>query len=64
VQVRKALDRVGPMPELHAVLRRDIRRAKVQKFPYNIYYRIGADRMEVIAVVHGRRDPSAWKGRA
>ena len=64
LQVRQALARIGLMPELHAVLHRDIRRAKVQKFPYNVYYRVRPDRVEVIAVLHGRRDPSVWKNRA
>ena len=64
LQVRQTLVRIGQMPELHAILHRDIRRAKVQKFPYNAYYRVRADRVEVIAMLHGRRDPSVWKNRA
>lgn len=63
LQVRQILIRIGQMPELHGVLHRDIRRAKVPKFPYNVYDRVRPDRVEVIAVLHGRRDPSAWKER-
>ncbi len=62
-KVREALNRVGQLPESHAILHRDIRRAKVQKFSYNVYFRVRADRVEVIAVLHGRRDPSVWKSR-
>ena len=62
--VRKALDGAGQMPELHAVLQRGIRRAKVQKFPYCVDHRVQADRVVVIAVLHNRRDPSVWKSRA
>jgi plasmid stabilization system protein ParE len=62
--VQDALDRIGQMPELHAVVYRDLRRARVAKFPYNIYYRVLADRVEVLAVVHGRRNPSVWQSRA
>jgi hypothetical protein len=58
------LVRIGQMPELHAVLHRDIRRAKVQKFPYNAYDRVRPDRVEVIAALHSRRDPATWKNRA
>ena len=61
---REALNQIGQMPELHAILHRDIRRSKVQKFPYNVYFRVRADRVEVIAVLHSRRDPSVWKSRA
>ena len=28
------------MPELHAVVYRDIRKALVRKFPYSVFYRI------------------------
>ena len=35
IQVRKILNQVGQMPELHRVLHQDVRRAKVQRFPYN-----------------------------
>ncbi len=62
--VREGLARIGQMPEMHAILHGDIRRAKVQKFPYNVYFRVRADRVEVIAVLLGRRDPSLWKSRA
>jgi len=62
--VRRALDRISQMPELHRILYRGIRRARVKKFPYSIYFRIQTDRVEVIAVLHGRRDPSVWRSRA
>jgi plasmid stabilization system protein ParE len=63
-QVRETLNQIGLMPELHAVVHRNVRRAVVRRFPYNLYYRVQADRVEVIAVMHNRRDPSEWQGRA
>ena len=63
-RVQEVLDRIGLTPELHAVAYRDVRRARVPKFPYNIYSRVIADRVEILAVVHGRRDPSVWQSRA
>jgi plasmid stabilization system protein ParE len=63
-EVQDALDRIGQMPELHSVVYKDLRRARVGRFPYNIYYRILADRVEVLAVIHGRRKPSVWQSRA
>jgi len=29
-----------------------------------VFYRAHADRVEVIAVFHTRRDPAIWQGRA
>ncbi len=63
-KVQEVLDRIGPMPESHAVVYRDLRRARVPRFPYNLCYRVLGDRVEILAVVHNRRDPSAWKSRA
>ena len=51
------------MPELHAVIEKQVRRSRVAVFPYHIYYRILPDRIEVIAIIHGRRDPALWKSR-
>jgi len=62
-RVREVLDRIGQMPDLHAVVYRNVRRAIVRRFRYNIYYRVQPDRVEVIAVIHSHRDPSVWKSR-
>ncbi len=63
-RVQEALDRIGQMPELHAVVYQNIRRVRVPRFPYNLYYRILGDRVEVIAVSHNKRDPKIWQSRA
>jgi plasmid stabilization system protein ParE len=42
----------------------DIRRAVVTRFPYSVFYRADATRVEVIAVFNNRRDPSIWQSRA
>jgi plasmid stabilization system protein ParE len=62
--VQQALDRIGQMPELHAAVYRNIRRIRVRGFPYNVYYRILSDRIEIIAVFHHKRDPKSWQSRA
>lgn len=63
-RVQVALDLIGQSPELHATVYRDLRRVRVQGFPYNILYRILLDHVEVIAVVHNKRDPKIWQSRA
>lgn len=62
-RIREVLTRIGQMPESHAVVRNDVRRAVVRRFPFSIYYRIRPDRVEVIAVFHTSRDPSEWQTR-
>lgn len=56
--------RIEEMPELYAVMLRDVRRGKLRRFPYVVYYRVLTDRIEVIAVLHGSRDPKVWQDRA
>ena len=36
---------------------RDVRRGKLRRFPYVVYYRVLTDRIEVIGILHGSRDP-------
>ena len=64
IRVRETLIQIGQMPELHVLVRDDIRRALVRQFPYSIFYRVRPDRIEVIAVFHNQRDPSEWHRRA
>lgn len=62
--VEKALERIHDMPELYAPGYRGVRRCKVRRFPYVIYFRLSADRIEVIAIIHASRNPGIWKSRA
>lgn len=59
----ETFNRMQQMPEVHQVMYRDVRRALPRRFPYGIYYRVYADRIEVIAVQHSRRDPAHWQSR-
>lgn len=52
------------MPEVYVVVLNEVRRAKLRWFPYLVYYRVLSDRVEVIGVLHGSRDPGVWQGRA
>ena len=39
------------------------RRYLMKRFPYIVIYRVAEDRIEIIAVIHGRRRPGFWKVR-
>jgi plasmid stabilization system protein ParE len=60
----EVFNRLQQTPEAHQVIYRDVRRALPRRFPYGVYYRVLADRVEVIAVQHSRRDPAHWQSRA
>ena len=63
VAVDEVVIRIQAMPEMYAKGFRDIRRGKLRTFPYLIYYRVLSDRIEVIAVIHGSRNPKLWQER-
>ena len=50
-------------PERFPVIREDIRRAVLRRFPYSIFYRIVSGHIVVIASFHGKRNLKVWRGR-
>ena len=41
----------------------DIRKAGLQRFPFNVLYRVSGETIQVLAVAHHRRRSSYWLGR-
>jgi plasmid stabilization system protein ParE len=63
-EVHAALQRLLERPELYSPLHRDVRHCATRRFPFNIYFRLRAETIVVVAVFHARRDPRKWRGRA
>jgi plasmid stabilization system protein ParE len=42
----------------------EARRVFLWRFPYLVIYRVLPDRVEILAIAHGRRRPGYWRGRA
>jgi plasmid stabilization system protein ParE len=61
--VQRVYDRISATPEMYRIVRQDVRKAGVKRFPYSIYYRDEPTRIVVLAVFHGRRDPRVWQAR-
>ncbi|MBI1913567.1 MAG: type II toxin-antitoxin system RelE/ParE family toxin [Planctomycetes bacterium] len=61
--IENVFARLRQTPQAHQVIYRGVRRALPRRFPYGVYYRVQADRVEVIAVQHSRRDPRHWQSR-
>jgi toxin ParE1/3/4 len=62
-RVREVLARIEKMPELHGKVWEDVRAARLKQFRYIVYFIVLTDRVEVLAVLHSARDPSAWQSR-
>lgn len=63
-EVRNVLQRIDENPAAYAQVYRDVRRGLTRRFPYGVFYRIETERIVVLAVYHGSRDPEGWQGRA
>jgi plasmid stabilization system protein ParE len=46
-------------PEVH----KNIRRALIRKFPFEIFYIIAESKIIILAVFHASRNPKHWKAR-
>jgi len=51
------------LPERWANYLFGTRRYLMKRFPFVVVYRVAADRIEILAVAHGRRKPGYWRGR-
>lgn len=63
-RVRDVFERIELMPEMYAIVWQDVRAARLKTFRYLVYYVAFADRVEVMAVLHGSRDATEWQSRA
>ena len=55
--VDACLAAVGRKPLGYPVVHKEVRRALLRKFPFAIFYVIEEERMVILALFHGRRDP-------
>lgn len=62
-EVQATLERIADSPTIYAVLKRRVRSAPVHSFPFRIFYRVLDDRIDVISVFHGSRNPREWQRR-
>lgn len=61
--VREALAGIAREPLRFSIARAPVRRARVRRFPYVVYFVPEDEQTVILAVLHGRRDPHVWKSR-
>ena len=60
---QRLIDAVAQYPLRYPVIRRNTRRALLQRFPYAVYFRVYGEVAVVVACMHGRRNPRRWQVR-
>ena len=51
------------MPELHAKVHDDYRRALVRRFPYAVFYEYTDRKVIVYSIFHASQNPQKWRNR-
>lgn len=62
-KIDSAVRDIGEDPERWPVLRLQIHRRLVHRFPYGLLYRVDPDEIIILATMHLHRHPDYWIGR-
>ena len=61
--VRAVFEHIEATPQLYGRVWQDVRAARLRTFRHVVYYVVLADRVEILAVLHGSRDAPVWQSR-
>jgi plasmid stabilization system protein ParE len=61
--LEKLLSRILNRPGLFALAKHNARKAVMQRFPYNVFFRVDGEVITIVAVFHTSRRPEAWEER-
>jgi len=61
--VDRRLDDIANNPEMFSFDISPVRFAKVDRFPYLIFFAVKSEFVRILAIVHGASDPDKWRTR-
>jgi len=61
--IEEALSRISRNPLLYSIVHKNVRRVLLHRFPFGVFFIESENHISVLAVLHARRNPDAWKGR-
>lgn len=62
-EIEQAVANAAAAPQRYPVVFGDIRRTVARRFPFSVYFRVRANKLVVVAVFQGRRNPVIWQRR-
>ena len=62
-EVERAVERVSSAPQRFPIVFRSVRRARLRRFPYSLFFIEARNALLVIACFHSSRDPRRWQTR-
>lgn len=57
------IDKLEETPAIYPKIFQNLRRVLFKKFPFGMYFYLEEQRVIIIAVMHGSRDPTNWQQR-
>lgn len=63
IEIHSTIGRILAHPKAWSILKNDIRRCLVRRFPYGILYSIESDEIFILAVMNLHQNPDHWKYR-
>lgn len=62
-EIRDALARIEEAPETWPPHHHGTQRKLLNRFPYEVVYRLSSDRILIVAIAHCKRRPAYWRRR-
>ena len=62
-ELSKAVRQIGEAPNRYPLALHGTRRVVLERFPFNIFYRVGGSEVVVVALAHQKRRPGYWADR-
>ena len=62
-EVDAVVSRIAENPRQFPVIYKDVRRARLRRFPYALFFCVNEDSVEIIACFQSNRNPKRWRER-
>ena len=63
LEIDRQVERIADNPVGFPIMLADVRRARLRRFPYALFYRVVEATSFVLACFHASRDPKRWQER-
>ena len=62
--IKATTNKIARNPAHYAIVYKNVRQCRLDNFPHVVSYLVVENTVQVLAIVHGHRDPRIWKGRS
>lgn len=62
--LEEAVRRIQRRPKMYPKIEGEIHKCKLTRFPYGVIYRTKPETVEILAIMHLKREPGYWKKRS